>query len=81
MTLRTYWEHRQVTHAQALSLSHRKLAKRQNYRCPVCAESLLNDETLEVHHRQARAAGGSDGYDNLTLVHLYCHQQLTAQQR
>ena len=79
--LRDYWQHRQRTHAQTLIPSQQKLARHQAYRCPVCNESLFNNEPLEVHHQQARAAGGSNRYDNLILVHLYCHQQLTAQQR
>ena len=79
--LRDYWQHRQVMHAQSLSPSHQKLAKTQNYRCPVCEQGLLNDEALEVHHRHSRITGGNHHYDNLILVHLYCHQQLTAQQR
>ena len=80
-TLRVYWQHRQATHAPTLPLHQQKLAKRQRYRCSVCAESLFNDESLEVHHVQPRAAGGSHRAENLTLVHFYCHQQLTAQQR
>jgi len=80
-TLRVYWQHRHATHAQTLPLQQQKLAKRQLYWCSVCAESLFNDEALEVHHVQPRAAGGSHRAENLTLVHFYCHQQLTAQQR
>ncbi len=79
--LRDYWQHRQRTHAQTLIPSQQKLAKHQGYRCPVCNETLFNDELLEVHHQHSRAAGGSNSYDNLILVHMYCHQQLTAQQR
>ncbi|MEL6165918.1 MAG: HNH endonuclease signature motif containing protein, partial [Cyanobacteria bacterium J06628_3] len=44
--------------------------------CPVCGESLLNDEELHLHHKKPKSQGGRDNYGNLQLVHLYCHQQI-----
>jgi RNA-directed DNA polymerase len=47
--------------------------------CPLCEEDLDNDELLEVHHINGNK------YDNrvinLQIVHLYCHQQITAKRR
>lgn len=73
-----YWTHRQKQRAQVLSPSQRKIAHRQGYVCEGCGESLLNDEELHIHHEQWRSRGGEDTYENLTLRHLYCHQQIHA---
>ncbi|MGM3309604.1 HNH endonuclease [Anabaena sp. WFMT] len=53
-----------------------QIAQRQQYVCPVCGESLLNDEELHLHHKKPKSQGGGDNYGNLQLVHLYCHQQI-----
>ena len=75
-TLRDYWRHRRQAHARNLSVSERKLATAQHGLCPVCGDSLFNDEELQTHHLTPRAQGGKDVYTNLTLVHLYCHHQI-----
>ncbi|MGD1857674.1 MAG: HNH endonuclease, partial [Leptolyngbyaceae cyanobacterium] len=31
-----------------------------------------------LHHRLPKAKGGKNTYDNLVLLHLFCHQQLHA---
>jgi RNA-directed DNA polymerase len=74
--LRVYWEQRERRKAQLLPPSLRHLAAAQQGRCPVCGASLFNDEVLHIHHRKPRSQGGGSGYNNLALVHLYCHQQL-----
>lgn len=75
--LQAYWEEREKRKTSELpNYSHRVLARLQQHKCPVCQESLHNNEELHVHHVHRRAAGGSDSYDNLRLVHLYCHQQI-----
>jgi RNA-directed DNA polymerase len=77
--LKDYWKERQAAKARDLTLSKRKLAKRQKGRCAECGESLFNDEELQVHHLLARSQGGKDAYSNLALVHLLCHQSIHAQ--
>lgn len=71
-----YWTQRQSRLAQVLSPSRRKIAWRQQHMCDRCGEPLLNGEELHVHHEQWRSRGGGNKYENLTLRHLYCHQQI-----
>lgn len=56
-----------------LSKRKKTLAKRQNYQCPYCEQTLFNGEPYEVHHIIPRAEGGNDRISNLTLVHRDCH--------
>jgi RNA-directed DNA polymerase len=79
--LKAYWAKRQRHHARGLSPSERKIARRQGYVCPGCGETLFNGEELHTHHEQWRSRGGSNTYPNLTLYHLYCHQQIHAKGR
>lgn len=76
--LAAYWAERRRKQAYGLTPSKRKLAQRQGYVCPLCGDSLLDDEELHVHHERWRSRGGTDSYDNLSLHHLYCHQQVHA---
>jgi RNA-directed DNA polymerase len=70
-----YWENRRKQKARTLTPGRQTLARRQGYVCTECGDSLFNGEELEVHHRIWRSRGGDDSYENLTLRHLYCHQQ------
>ncbi len=78
-SLRIYWQKRREKHKSNLSLSWQNIAKNQNYTCPVCGQSLFNDEELHKHHIQPRRENGPDTYKNYPLLHLHWHQQLTAQ--
>jgi RNA-directed DNA polymerase len=78
-SLKAYWLARGKAKAKALTPSKRKLADRQNGLCPQCGDSLFNDEEIEQHHIVPKQEGGPNTYDNLALVHFFCHQQLTAQ--
>ena len=74
--LRSYWKQRETRQAELLpTWRQRELAKRQNGQCPICSDSLHNDEELHVHHIVPKSQGGEDAISNLSLVHLYCHQQ------
>ncbi len=74
--LRSYWEQREARKAELLpTRRQRELAKRQRGQCPICRESLHNDEELHVHHVIPKSRGGEDAISNLALIHLYCHQQ------
>ena len=55
--------------------SRLKLAKKQYHICPICEDSLYNDETLHVHHIKPKKLGGSDSYTNLVILHEVCHRQ------
>ena len=74
--LREYWTRRRAAQAKDLRPSLQKIAKNQSYVCSVCGETLFNDEEIHTHHLEPRAQGGRDGYTNLALTHLYCHQQI-----
>lgn len=74
-----YWEKR-IANKQRLKWgkyeSRQKIAKKQFHLCPVCFESLYNEEELHVHHMKPKNAGGKDTYSNLLIVHELCHRQI-----
>lgn len=74
--LRDYWRAREKKKVKNLrNKSRQTVAKRQDHRCPTCSESLYNGEELHLHHVKPKSEGGKDTYNNLRLLHLYCHQQ------
>ena len=75
--LRTYWKTREAAGAKDLVPKYQKVARSQGHVCSVCGETLYNEEESEQHHIEPRAVGGNDEHGNLTLMHLYCHQQVT----
>ena len=77
-TLSDYWQQRNLSKIKDLTPKPRMLAKRQAGKCPICGESLFIEEDIEQHHIVRRDEGGRNTNDNLMLLHLYCHQQLTA---
>ncbi len=74
--LRQYWSERERNKSKTLESSNQKIAKKQDYLCPVCHESLFNGETLHRHHITPRHQNGKNNLANLQLVHYYCHQQI-----
>src|SRR6266567_1638256 len=78
--LKDYWHKRNAMQVKNLPASRQKIAKKQNGICPVCKNTLFNDEELHVHHKKPKAEGGKDNYGNLVLVHFFCHQQIHAKQ-
>lgn len=79
--LKEYWAERNKAKTKELLPSYQKIAKKQSGVCPVCNQSLLNEEILHCHHIIPRSQGGKNTYANLQLVHLYCHQQIHAQEK
>nr|AYC64268.1 hypothetical protein [Pseudobryopsis hainanensis] len=78
--LKEYWEGRQTRLFKATSLpSELKIAKQQDFKCPVCADSLYGREALHKHHLIPRKIMPIDNYWNLVYVHHQCYQQLHAQ--
>lgn len=75
-SLRAYWQKRSQRKSAELVPSKQRIARRQNYQCPVCKTSLFTDEALHVHHVKPKQEGGNDTYSNLRLVHVTCHQQV-----
>jgi RNA-directed DNA polymerase len=80
-TLGEYWWARRKVNIRHLTNGDVDLAERQDWVCPVCGGLLINGEPLERHHLTPRCEGGPDTPRNRVLVHLYCHQQLTASWR
>lgn len=75
-SLKEYWARRNQRQITGLVLSKQKMARKQNFNCPVCFQSLFNGEELHTHHILPKEAGGEDRYKNLLLVHEDCHTQI-----
>lgn len=76
--LKKYWEERYRRKSENFSPSIQKIAHKQKGICPVCGQSLFNDEEIHVHHIIPKKKGGKNKYSNLQALHLYCHQQVHA---
>ena len=74
-TLTEYYRKRDIKEFENNNVSSRqKIAKKQNYACPICRRSITDfKEGLEIHHITPKYHGGSDEYKNLQLVHISCH--------
>lgn len=55
----------------------RKLVNKQDSLCPVCKNMLTIESNMEIHHRLAKALGGSNSLTNLMVLHKTCHKQVT----
>jgi len=80
--LESYWDERKEREIDLwLSAFKKKVAKQQNYVCPVCKDHLVNGEDLHEHHLVQRCEGGGNQPSNYVLVHHYCHQAAHAEMR
>jgi RNA-directed DNA polymerase len=79
--LKEYWKDRNKKKVKDLPPREQRIAERQESLCEICGQTLFNGELLEVHHVKPKKDGGEDGIHNLNLIHLYCHQQITNEQR
>ncbi len=79
-SLADYWENRnknkEVSEAEKMSRKQGYVAWKQGYKCPVCGESIFNDEPIHLHHRIPRSEGGSNEAKNLIWLHLFCHHKV-----
>ena len=78
-TLREYWHNRSIKNGKkywAKGSKYESVAKLQNWKCPVCGESLFNGEEIETHHIIPVKDGGSDDTENLIHLHSSCHKQV-----
>jgi RNA-directed DNA polymerase len=57
-----------------------RLLRRQRGRCASCGLTFREDDHLEMHHVVRLADGGTDLDTNRRVVHVHCHDQLTARQ-
>ncbi len=77
--LSNYWEKRGQKMGKnywAKGSKYFQVAMKQKWKCPVCAETLFNEEEIETHHIVPVKAGGGDGIDNLVHLHKACHKQV-----
>jgi RNA-directed DNA polymerase len=80
--LEAYWHERSKKNAiKELSLYQQKIAEKQDWKCPYCADALINGEELNLHHVTPRAKGGGNEWNNLMLLHYVCHQSLHSTQK
>lgn len=82
---RLYWEMRKhksdKSESKKLSRIQQKVAEKQNFKCPVCGESIFNEEQLHLHHFKPRCEGGKDEVKNLIWLHQYCHHKTHYQKK
>ena len=72
--LKQYFEQRDEKEFNGNNVLHRqKIAKAQKYKCRVCGQSLIGDESLEMNHIVPEKVGGKAPYYNLELLHTNCH--------
>ncbi len=77
--LKEYWDKRFQKLGKsywAKGSNYYLVAQTQNWKCPICGESLLNGEELETHHIVPVVQGGLDDVSNLQHLHKSCHKQV-----
>lgn len=77
--LTSYWESRQTQYGKtywASGSKYLKVAKNQEWKCPVCGEHLFNGEELHTHHIVRVKDGGTDTEENLVHLHKTCHKHI-----
>jgi RNA-directed DNA polymerase len=82
--LREYWHNRSIKNGNnywAKGSKYEQIAKFQNWKCPVCGDSLFNGEEIETHHIVPVAEGGLDDLGNLKHLHKACHKQVHAKSK
>jgi len=67
-----YWEKRLAKYS-GLSNVILKLLKKQDFKCNICKARFMLGERMEIDHIIPKSRGGSDGYDNLQVLHKVCH--------
>jgi len=66
--LKEYWAKRKTAKATDLTPSKRKIAEKQNGKCPICGESLFNGEEIHKHHADPKEEGGASHLGNFQCV-------------
>lgn len=69
-----FFANRNKKEANKLNKQKNSLAKRQNFTCPHCDQTLFNGEPYDVHHITPKSKGGNDRISNLVLLHKECHK-------
>jgi len=66
-TLKEYWQKRNMRKAKALTSSKARITRQQDGLCPVCGETLFNEEVVETHHKKPIKEGGTNSYSNCQI--------------
>ncbi len=74
-----YWAKRLSNGYGDITPSKAKMLKRQGGICPYCGGMFTNEDLAEIHHKAYRSMGGEDKYQNFTLLHRHCHDELHRQ--
>jgi RNA-directed DNA polymerase len=77
-SLKEYWKKRHQKYGKSYwerNSRNYNIAQNQNWKCPICGESLFNEEEIETHHIVPVAQGGLDDLENLQHLHKACHKQ------
>jgi RNA-directed DNA polymerase len=77
-SLKEYWKKRHQKYGKSYwerNSRNYNIAQNQNWKCPICGESLFNEEEIETHHIVPVAQGGRDDLENLQHLHKACHKQ------
>jgi RNA-directed DNA polymerase len=72
----TYWGER-LGRDPTRPIRVTRLLKQQHGCCDDCGLRFMAEDTLEIHHRDGDRT--NNGYTNLALLHLHCHDQLHGQ--
>ncbi|WP_034936597.1 group II intron reverse transcriptase/maturase [Gloeocapsa sp. PCC 73106] len=68
----TYWSSRRGKHPE-VSTRVATLLKRQKGKCAHCGLIFRDEDLIEVDHITPKHKGGKNKYENLQLLHRYCH--------
>jgi RNA-directed DNA polymerase len=71
-----YWSTRLGQHPE-VSPRIARLLKRQHGKCLECGLFFAESDRMEVDHILPHGCGGTDGTDNLQLLHRHCHDRKT----
>lgn len=78
-SLKEYWDKRnKKSNKSEVEIFNKRqtiVASKQDFKCPVCGQTLFNNEPLHLHHIIPRCKGGKDTVNNLVWLHLYCHHK------
>ena len=75
--LTKYWKKRAENFGNqrfAKNSKYERIAKKQNFKCPICGEHIHNGEPLHLHHITHVSKGGTDEVNNLIWMHKACHE-------
>nr|YP_010716003.1 hypothetical protein P2Y88_mgp07 [Paraisaria gracilioides]WDE74401.1 hypothetical protein [Paraisaria gracilioides] len=76
--LRENLEYYEKRRAKLIEAKFRQLVyKLFKQKCPICNESLHNEEQVELHHINPRKSGGKYSLENIVPLHELCHKQVT----